>query len=87
MLGDANTDWQDAIYRRTDFVDNNLSIKGNLFKIIPTRVSIGNTYQEGLRLTNNFNRNTVSVSMNPSFLNDHLKLNVNANYTNQKQIC
>jgi TonB-dependent starch-binding outer membrane protein SusC len=30
MLGDENTDWQDAIYRRTDFVDNNLSIKGNL---------------------------------------------------------
>ena len=84
MLGDANTDWQDAIYRRTDFVDNNLSLKGNLFKAIPTRFSIGNTYQEGLRLTNNFNRNTISVSMNPSFFKDHLKLNVNANYTNQK---
>ena len=84
MLGDANTNWQDAIYRRTDFVDNNLSLKGNLFKVIPTRVSIGNTYQEGLRLTNNFNRNTFSVSMNPSFFNNHLKLNVNANYTNQK---
>lgn len=84
MLGDENTDWQDAIYRRTDFVDNNLSIKGNLFKKIPTRLSIGNTYQEGLRLTNNFNRNTVSVSLNPSFFDSHLKFNVNANYTNQK---
>jgi iron complex outermembrane receptor protein len=84
MLGDENTDWQDAIYRRTDFVDNNLSIKGNLFKKIPTRLSIGNTYQEGLRLTNNFNRNTVSVSLNPSFFDNHLKFNVNANYTNQK---
>ena len=84
MLGDENTDWQNAIYRRTDFVDNNLSIKGNLFKKIPTRLSIGNTYQEGLRLTNNFNRNTVSVSLNPSFFDSHLKFNVNANYTNQK---
>lgn len=84
MLGNANTDWQEAIYRRTDFVDNNLSLKGNLFKIIPTRVSIGNTYQEGLRLTNNFNRNSFSLSMNPSFFDNYLKLNVNANYTNQK---
>lgn len=83
-LGTANTDWQDEIYRRTDFVDNNLSIRGNLFKTIPTRVSIGNTYQEGLRLTNNFNRNSFSVSLNPEFFDKHLKLNVNANYSNQR---
>lgn len=83
-LGTANTDWQDEIYRRTDFVDNNLSIRGNLFKTIPTRVSIGNTYQEGLRLTNNFNRNSLSVSLNPEFFDKHLKLNVNANYSNQR---
>jgi iron complex outermembrane receptor protein len=83
-LGTANTNWQDEIYRRTDFVDNNISLKGNLLNIIPTRVSFGNTYQEGLRLTNKFNRNSISVSMNPSFLNNHLKFNVNANYSNQK---
>lgn len=83
-LGTANTDWQDEIYRRTDFVDNNLSIRGNLFKTIPTRVSIGNTYQEGLRLTNNFNRNSFSVSLNPEFFDKHLKVNVNANYSNQR---
>jgi iron complex outermembrane receptor protein len=83
-LGSANTNWQDEIYRRTDFVDNNISLKGNLLKIIPTRVSFGNTYQEGLRLTNSFNRNSVSVSLNPSLLDNHLKFNVNANYSNQK---
>lgn len=83
-LGTANTNWQDEIYRRTDFVDNNISLKGNLLNVIPTRVSFGNTYQEGLRLTNKFNRNSISVSMNPSFLNNHLKFNVNANYSNQK---
>lgn len=83
-LGTANTDWQDEIYRRTDFVDNNLSIKGNLFKTIPTRLSIGNTYQEGLRLTNNFNRNSVSLNLSPEFFENHLKFRVAANYTNQK---
>ncbi len=84
LLGTANTDWQDAIYRRTDFVDNNLSLTGNLFNAIPVRLSLGNTYQEGLRLTNAFNRNTVSVSLNPSFFDNHLKFRVSANYTDER---
>ena len=84
LLGTANTDWQDEIYRRTDFVDNNVSVRGSLFNVIPTRVSFGNTYQEGLRLTNKFNRNSFSVSLNPEFFDKHLKFNVNANYTNQQ---
>jgi len=83
-LGNSNTNWQDEIYRKTDFVDNNISLRGSLFNQIPTRVSFGNTYQEGLRLTNSFNRNSVSVSLNPSLFKDHLKLNVNANYSNQR---
>jgi len=83
-LGTANTNWQDEIYRRTDLVDQNLSIRGNLFGAIPSRLTVGNTYQEGLRLTNKFNRSTVGVALNPSFLNDHLKFKVNANYTNEK---
>ncbi|MFP9100085.1 SusC/RagA family TonB-linked outer membrane protein [Flavobacterium sp. RHBU_24] len=84
LLGTANTDWQDAIYRRTDFVDNNLSLNGNLFGFMPSRLSLGNTYQEGLRLTNKFNRSNISLSLNPSFFKDHLKFNVNVNYTNEK---
>ncbi len=84
LLGDANTDWQDAIYRRTDYVDNNLSVRGSLFGFLPTRLSLGNTYQEGLRLTNRFNRNTISLAMNPSFLNDHLRFRVSANYANER---
>ncbi|MFV8356199.1 SusC/RagA family TonB-linked outer membrane protein [Flavobacterium sp. XS1P32] len=83
-LGAANTDWQKAIYRKTDFVDNNISLRGNLFNAIPTRLTIGNTYQEGLRLTNMFNRSTVGLALNPSFLKDHLKIKLNANYSNEK---
>jgi TonB-dependent starch-binding outer membrane protein SusC len=84
QLGTANTDWQDAIYRRTDFVDNTASLTGNLFGFMPARISLGNTYQEGLRLTNKFNRSTVAVSLNPSFFQDHLRLTLNANYANEK---
>ena len=83
-LGTANTNWQDKIYRRTDYVDNNLSIRGNLFGVIPARLSIGNTYQEGLRLTNEYTRNTASTTLNPTFFNDHLKIRLNANYTNER---
>jgi len=84
QLGNANTDWQNEIYRRTDYIDQNLSIRGNLFKRVPARLSFGNTYQEGLRLLNNYTRNTISTSLNPSFFTDHLKFRVNATYSNEK---
>lgn len=50
-LGTSNTNWQKEIYRSTDFVDQNVSVRGNLFNLIPSRITIGKTYQEGLRLT------------------------------------
>jgi iron complex outermembrane receptor protein len=37
-----------------------------------------------LRLTNTFNRSTVGLALNPSFLKDHLKIKLNANYSNEK---
>ena len=83
-LGNADTNWQKEIYRRTDFVDNNLSLRGNLFNAIPSRLTLGNTYQEGARLTNAFNRTTAGVALNPTFLKDHLKIRLNANYSNEK---
>ncbi len=82
-LGTANTDWQKEIYRRTDYVDNNISIRGNLFNAIPSRLTVGNTYQEGLRLTNSFNRNSFGLALNPTLFKDHLKIRLNANYSNE----
>jgi iron complex outermembrane receptor protein len=84
QLGEHDTNWQDEIYRRTDYVDHNISLRGNLFNVIPARLSVGNTYQEGLRLTNDYTRNTISTALNPSFFQDHLKMRVNANYTNER---
>ncbi len=79
-----NTDWQDEIYRKTDYVNNSLSLSGSLFDAVPTRLSMGNTYSEGLRLTDKFNRTTASLGLNPSLLKDHLKFSVNANYSNER---
>lgn len=82
-LGTANTDWQKAIYRNTGTIDQSLAIRGNLFNIIPTSLTLGNTDQQGLRLTNNFKRNTVGLVMNPVFFDKHLKLRLSANYTDE----
>ena len=81
-MGNANTDWQEEIYRRTDYIDNNLSIKGNFLGLIPTRLTIANTYQEGIRLTDYMNRNNVSLNLSPSFFGNHLKTRMSLNYTN-----
>lgn len=67
-LGSSNTDWQKEIYRQTLYSDASATLRGSLFGVLPTRLTIGNTYQEGLRLTNAFKRNTVGVALNPSLL-------------------
>jgi iron complex outermembrane receptor protein len=84
LLGTANTNWQDEIYRTAEMVDQSFTVKGSLFDKIPTRLTVGKTFQEGLRLTNQFDRNTVGLAMNPTFLKDHLKVRLNANYSNEK---
>ena len=56
LLGTANTNWQDEIYKTAEMVDQSLTVKGSLFNKIPSRLTLGKTYQEGLRLTNQFER-------------------------------
>ena len=82
-LGNANTDWQNEIYRQTAYTDANVSVRGSLLGVLPTRLTVGKTYQEGLRLTNVFDRNTVGLALNPTLFQDHLKLRLNANYSNE----
>ncbi|WP_327984461.1 SusC/RagA family TonB-linked outer membrane protein [Bergeyella porcorum] len=81
LLGNANTDWQDLIFRNTATFDSNLSVMGNLFNTIPSRLSIGQTENEGILLTSLYRRSTASVSLNPTFFDNHLKINVTGNYT------
>lgn len=82
-LGTANTNWQKEIYRQTAYSDASVTVRGSLFGVLPTRLTLGKTYQEGLRLTNVFKRNTVGLALNPSLFQDHLKLRLNANYSNE----
>lgn len=77
-LGTANTDWQDLIYRTAVSHDHNVTVAGSAGKFLPYRVSVGYTSQQGILKNSDYNRYTASVNLNPSLLNDHLNLNLNA---------
>ena len=79
LMGNANTDWQKEIYRMGVSTDHNITVSGGL-KDIPYRFSAGYTYQDGILKTSNFQRTTLSATLNPSFLNDHLNFNINGKY-------
>ena len=76
-LGTANTDWQDLIFRTAVSHDHNVTVSGAL-KNLPYRVSVGYTDQQGIMKTTDFKRFTAAINLNPSLLDDHLTLNLNA---------
>ncbi|MGM9825036.1 MAG: SusC/RagA family TonB-linked outer membrane protein [Paludibacteraceae bacterium] len=76
-LGVENTDWQSQIYRPAVSTDHNISLMGGT-KNMPYRFSVGYTDQNGIIKTSNMQRLTVSMNLNPSFLDKHLTFNLNA---------
>ena len=76
LIGNSNTDWQEQIYRPALGHDHNLGLTGNI-KNMPFRASIGYSNQEGILKTDDMNRVTASVGVNPSFFDDHLRVNLN----------
>ena len=81
LLGNANTDWNDEVYRTAFGTDNNLSLSGSIGKYLPFRVSAGYYNQSGLVRKDNVERWTGNVVLTPSFFQDHLKLTINAKGT------
>lgn len=83
--GTANTDWQDQIFQNALAQDYNLSLSGAT-KTLPYRISLAYTNQDGILKTGNYERATASVNLNPSFLNDKLKVNINlkGSYENER---
>ena len=79
LLGNANTNWQDKIYRTALSTDHNITVSGGLANM-PYRFSVGYTDQDGIVRTSSFRRATVSTTLNPSFLQDHLKFNINGKF-------
>lgn len=81
LLGTANTDWNDEVYRTAFGTDNNLSVSGSIDKWLPFRMSVGYYNQSGLVRKDNVERWTGNVVLTPSFFQDHLKLTINAKGT------
>ena len=77
-LGSANTNWQNEIFRTAFSHDHNVAVSGQAASWLPYRVSAGYTNQQGIIKTSSFERFTGALTLNPSFLNDHLKLTLSA---------
>ncbi|MGV8945557.1 MAG: SusC/RagA family TonB-linked outer membrane protein [Lutibacter sp.] len=77
LLGNANTNWQDEIFRTGYGTDHNLSLLGGTDKI-NFRGSIGYTDQSGTLLTSSLKRATYSFSIGSKLFDNHLKIDANA---------
>ncbi len=76
-LGKHNTDWQKEIYQGAHTTDLNMNFSGGLKKL-PYRVSLGHIEQKGVLKTDRFKRTNAKLSLTPSFLDNSLKVEVNA---------
>lgn len=83
LLGASNTNWQDLIYQDGFSTDNNVSITGGVKKL-PYRLSVGFQNQTGLLRTDQLQKTSTALVLNPRFFDDHLKLDVNLKGSMQK---
>jgi iron complex outermembrane receptor protein len=76
QLGSYDTNWQDVIYQKALGKEYNFSANGSIYGI-PTRFSLGMGDHNGVLLGDKFKRNTISLNMNPSLMNDKLDIDFN----------
>lgn len=72
----ANTDWQDEIYRTAVSTEHNISVLGSVGEVMPYRASIGYTDNNGILKTDNMQRYTANLVLSPTFLDGRLKANL-----------
>ena len=73
-LGDADTDWQDEILRTSVSHDYALSVGGTV-GILPYRVSVSYTKNNGIITNTGMDRLTAGLNLSPKFFNDLLSVN------------
>ncbi|WP_223710114.1 SusC/RagA family TonB-linked outer membrane protein [Niabella beijingensis] len=83
QLGTASTNWQKEIYRAAFASDNNLTLSGGI-KNFPYRLSLGFLNQDGILKTDNLKRTSIGLALNPTFFNNHLKVDLNIKSSFQK---
>lgn len=75
-LGSASTNWQDEIFHTAFSTDHNVSVSGSA-AMVPYRVSVGYTNENGILRTSNMDRWTGSVNLSPKFFDNHLSVQLN----------
>ena len=83
LLGNADTDWQEQVFRNAFSTDNNVAITGGINKF-PYRASLGYLKSNGVLKTGYMNRVSAALNLNPSMLNKSLRVdfNVKGSWTN-----
>lgn len=76
LLGTANTDWQNEIYRKAIGTDHNVALSGGT-DLINYRASVGFTDMNGILKRDNMNRVTTGVALLGNFFDNHLKVELN----------
>ena len=79
-LGTANTDWQKEIFQLAQNYEANVAISGKAGNdkfSLPYRVALGFLNNEGTLKTSKMGRETISVNLNPTFLDNHLTVSLN----------
>ncbi len=81
LLGTENTNWQPELFRTALTHDHNLSFSGSVSNL-PYRASVGYTDENGIMKNTDMKRITGAINLNPTFLDDDLKVNVNVKAMN-----
>lgn len=76
-LGDANTNWQDEVFRTSVSSDYSLAVAGAV-GVLPYRVDVSYTNNNGILEKSSMDRVTVGISLTPRFFDDHLSINAKA---------
>lgn len=76
-LGDANTDWQKEIFRSAISTEHNVAAAGSIGKVLPFRLSLDFTDNNGILKTDHMERYTANLMLTPTFFDNHLKVTLN----------
>ena len=75
-----NTDWQKEVLRTTFSHDYSLSVGGTA-GVLPYRVNVSYTNNQGILKTSSMERTTVGLNLSPKFFNGLLQINANVQGT------
>lgn len=78
LLGTADTNWQNEIFRTAIGTDHNIALSGGTDNVV-YRASVGYANLNGILKRDNMQRTTLGVGVTGNFLDKHLKIELNNN--------